>query len=462
MHVLVEDREKDIIQDGSEAPSVDFVRAVSDALAGTDRASAAALVTGLKAPDLADVIELLDPDERVALIQALGPAFDYEVLSELDETVRDQLSEALPNELLARAVTELDTDDAAYILENLEESDKQEILAQLSSGDRQALERNLDYPEETAGRLMQAEFVAVAPFWTVGNVIDHMRESDELPNHFSEIFVVDTSFRVLGSVDLSRLLRTKRDVPVSTIMDKDRHLVLATDGQEELARQFQRYDLMSAPVIDENNRLVGVVTVDDVVEVIQDEAEEDMKALAGVGDESLADSVLETVRSRVPWLIVNLGTATLASSVIKAFDATIEQMVALAVLMPIVASMGGNAGTQTMTVTVRALATNKLGPVNAPRVITREAFVGVVNGLILSSIIGAVVFLWFGSGKLGAVIGIAMIVNSIAAALAGILIPLAMDALDLDPAPASGVFVTCVTDVVGFFAFLGLASIWLM
>ena len=459
---MVEERETALGLEVAEKPAHDLVRAISDALARSEPKIAADVVRDLKAPDVADVIELLEPDERVALIQALGSAFDYEVLSELDETVRDQLSEALPNELLARAVTELDTDDAAYLIENLEESDKQEILAQLTLGDREALERNLDYPEDSAGRLMQANFVAVAPFWTVGNVIDHMRESDDLPDDFNEIFVVDPTFRVLGSVDLSKLLRTKRDISVSTIMNTDRHMVLATEDQDELARQFQRYDLMSAPVVDKDNRLVGVVTVDDVVEVIQDEAEADIKALAGVGDESLAGSVLETVRSRVPWLIVNLGTAILASSVIKAFDATISQMVALAVLMPIVASMGGNAGTQTMTVTVRALATNKLGRVNAPRVITREACVGVINGIVLSAIIGCVVFLWFGSGKLGAVIGAAMIVNAIAAALAGILIPLAMDALDFDPAPASGVFVTTVTDVVGFFAFLGLASIWLV
>lgn len=435
---------------------------VSDALERDDLPAAIDLVLGLKAPDLADVLEQIAPKARVALIQGMGPAFNFEVLSELDETVRDQLSEALPNELLARAVTELETDDAAYILENLEESDKQEILAQIPTVDREALERNLEYPEETAGRIMQADFVAVAPFWTIGNVIDHMRESDDLPDDFNEIFVVDPTYRVLGSVDLSRLLRTKRDVVINTIMNADRHLVLATEDQDAVARQFQRYDLMSAPVVDENNRLVGVVTVDDVVEVISDEAEADIKALAGVGDESLADSVLETVRSRVPWLIVNLFTAILASFVIQFFDATIQQMVALAVLMPIVASMGGNAGTQTMTVTVRALATDKLGRVNAPRVITRETFVGLANGLILSVLMATVVFLWFGSGKLGFVIGAAMIVNAIAAGLAGILIPLAMDALDLDPAPASGVFVTTVTDVVGFFAFLGLASIWLV
>ncbi len=444
-----------------DRPATELVGAVEAALAAGDANSARDIVKDLKAPDLADVLELLEPEQSVALIQALGQAFDFEVLSELDETVRDRLSEALPNELLAKAVAELDTDDAAYVIENLQEADKQEILAQVSSSDREAIERNLEYPEETAGRLMQADFVAVAPFWTVGNVIDYMRETPDLPEHFSEIFVVDPSYRVLGSVDLSRLLRTKREVRVEVIMDTARHLVLATADQEEVARQFERYDLMSAPVVDENNRLVGVVTVDDVVEVIQDEADEDMKALAGVGDESLTDSVLKTSGSRVPWLIVNLGTAILASFVIKAFDATIEQMVALAVLMPIVASIGGNAGTQTMTVTVRALATNELGRVNASRVITREVFVALINGLVLSTIMALVVFLWFGSGKLGGVIGAAMICNSLAAGLGGILVPLVMHRLDLDPAPASGVFVTMITDIVGFFAFLGLASIWL-
>ena len=405
-----------------DRPATELVGAVEAALAAGDANSARDIVKDLKAPDLADVLELLEPEQSVALIQALGQAFDFEVLSELDETVRDRLSEALPNELLAKAVAELDTDDAAYVIENLQEADKQEILAQVSSSDREAIERNLEYPEETAGRLMQADFVAVAPFWTVGNVIDYMRETPDLPEHFSEIFVVDPSYRVLGSVDLSRLLRTKREVRVEVIMDTARHLVLATADQEEVARQFERYDLMSAPVVDENNRLVGVVTVDDVVEVIQDEADEDMKALAGVGDESLTDSVLKTSGSRVPWLIVNLGTAILASFVIKAFDATIEQMVALAVLMPIVASIGGNAGTQTMTVTVRALATNELGRVNASRVITREVFVALINGLVLSTIMALVVFLLFGSVKLGGVIGAAMICNSLAGGLGGILV----------------------------------------
>lgn len=446
----------------ASGPSAELVRSVAEAIAKNDRPRVLELTHDLFAPDLADVIELLSGEERVGLIQLLGPAFDFEVLSELDETVRDQISEALPNEVIAKAVTELDTDDAAYLLEGLEESDKEEVLSQLATSDRAALERNLEYPEETAGRLMQADFVAVPPFWTVGQVIDHMREADDLPETFSEIFVVDPSHRVLGAVGLSRLLRTKRQIVIDKIMESDQHVVMATSDQREMARQFERYDLMSAPVVDENNRLVGVVTVDDVVEVIQDEADEDMKRLAGVGDESLADTVLETVRSRVPWLIVNLGTAMLASTVIHVFGGTIQQMVALAVLMPIVASIGGNAGTQTMTVTVRALATAKLGAINARRVITREALVGLMNGAVMSFIAAIVVYFWFGSGMLGAVIGTAIVVNLLAAALAGILIPLVFDHFDLDPAPASGVFVTMVTDCIGFFAFLGLASIWLL
>lgn len=447
----------------AEAPSADdLVREVSLALQEGDAARAAALVEDLHTRDLADVIELLSAENRIALIQALGPKFDFEVLSEIDETVRDQLSEALPNDLLAKAVTELDTDDAAYLIENLEDDDREEILAHLPRGDRLILERQLDFPDYSAGRLMQSDFVAVAPYWTVGQVIEHARETDDLPETFSEIFVVDPAFRVLGSVDLSRLLRTKREVLVTEIMETDLHVVNAMDDQEEVARQFERYDLITAPVVDQNSKLVGVITVDDVMEVIQDEADEDMRALGGVGDESLGDTVASTARSRIPWLLVNLGTAVLGSLVIQQFDATIEQMVALAVLMPVVASIGGNAGTQTMTVTVRALATSKLGSSNAPRIITRETLVALINGAVLSSIVAAIVFFWFGSGMLGGVIAAAMVVNLLAAGLAGILIPLALDRLKLDPAPASGVFVSMITDVVGFFAFLGLASLILL
>ena len=458
---MSEERQMETSADTAEKATTALVHKLSKALEQGDQDLTRQLVSEVKAPDLADVFELLDPEERIRLIEVLGSAFDYEVLSELDPTVRDQIAEALPNEELAKAVTELDTDDAAYLIENLEESDQEEILAHLPSGDREAIERNLEYPEETAGRLMQSDFVAVAPFWTVGHVIDHMRESEDLPDHFSEIFVVDPTYRVLGSVDLSRLLRTKRHVQVSEIMDTERHMVLATADQEEMARQFERYDLMSAPVVDEHNRLVGVVTVDDVVEVIQDEAEEDMKALAGVGDESLSDTVTRIARPRFWWLFVNLWTAILASAVISLFDATIEKMVALAVLMPIVASMGGNAGTQTMTVAVRALATRELTAANVARVVFRETAVGLLNGVTFALVMGAIAYFWFGSNRLGLVIGAAMIVNLLAAALAGILIPLLLNRMKFDPAVSSTVFVTTVTDVVGFFAFLGLASVWL-
>lgn len=442
--------------------AAELARPIGEELAGGNASRARALAQSLSAPDLADVIELLEPDARVQLIRSLGDDFPYEVLSELDGTVRDQLLPELPKGVLAKAVTELETDDAAYLLEDLDKAQQQEILAELPAGERAALERNLEYPEETAGRLMQTDFVAVPPFWTVGQVIDHMREAEDLPDTFSDIYVVDPTHHVIGGLDLSRLLRTKREISVEQIMDANRQVVLATADQEAVARQFERYDLKSAPVVDANQRLVGVVTVDDVVEVIEEEADEDLRRLSGVGDESVADSVMYTVRNRFLWLFINLGTALLASSVIKLFDATIDQMVALAVLMPVVASMGGNAATQTMTVAVRAIATHELGPINATRVILREASVGLVNGLVFAALVGCIVLFWFGVGTLGVVIALALICNFIAAALAGILIPLALSRYGFDPAVSSGVFVTMVTDVVGFFAFLGLASLWLL
>ncbi len=444
------------------APTPEFVRAVAEAIDAEDTAKVRALLADVHGPDLADLIELLGPDERVAVIETLGADFDFEVLTEVDESVRDQLVEALPNKVLAKGVEDLDSDDAAYLLADLEESDQKEILDQLPQSERAALQRNLLYPEETAGRLMQADFVAVPPFWTVGQVIDFARETEDLPDTFSEIFVVDPGFHFLGSVDISRLLRTKREVPVDTIMDPDRHQVLATADQEAVARQFERYGLMAAPVVDKNDRLVGVVTVDDVVEVIEQEADEDAKLLAGVGDEQLSDSVREIMPPRFAWLFVNLLTAILASSVIKLFDASIEKMVAIAVLMPIVASMGGNAGTQTMTVTVRALAMDELNPANIVRVALRETAVGLINGFAFAALLALLAYWWFGMSQLGLVIAIAMVVNLLAAALAGIFIPLGLERMGFDPAVASTVFVTTVTDVVGFFSFLGLATLWLM
>ena len=459
---MVEGKEEIVAHQPGAAPTAELVRAVTAALEENNKEKVRVLVAEVQGPDLADLIELLGPQERVGLIQTLGSDFDYEVLTEVDEKVRDQISVALPRDVLAKAVSDLDSDDAAYVIGGLTESEQKEILDRLPQGERAALQRNLLYPEETAGRLMQADFVTVAPFWTVGQVIDFMRETEDLPETFSEIFVVDPGFHLLGSLELSRLLRTKRQVPVEKIMDTERHLVLAAADQEEVARQFERYDLMAAPVVDKNERLVGVITVDDVVDVIEQEADEDAKLLAGVGDERLSDSVRQVTPPRFVWLFVNLLTAILASAVIKFFDATIEHMVALAVLMPIVASMGGNAGTQTMTVTVRALAMRELGPANISRVVMRETAVGLINGFLFAMLLALVAYFWFGTDQLGAVIAVAMVVNLLAAALAGILIPLTLDRMGFDPAVASTVFVTTVTDVVGFFSFLGLATLWLM
>ncbi|MEL6374015.1 MAG: magnesium transporter [Pseudomonadota bacterium] len=457
--MTTEDPERALPDEDDAGQSAEQIAALREALEQDDAPALRDLTEPLRAPDLADAMALLSGDERVALIDKLGRDFDFEVLSELDETVRDQIVEELPNEQLAKALTTLDSDDALYVLEDMRQHDQDEILAQMPIGDRATLQRALDYPEESAGRLMQSDFIAVAPFWTVGRTIDFMRDTDDLPETFSEIYVVDPAYHLLGTVKLDRLLRTKRPVAINTIMDSEPTSVAVVLDQEEVAARFKRYDLMSAAVTDENERLVGVVTADDIMEVIHDEADEDIKLLAGVGDESVTDNVFYATRSRFPWLFVNLLTAILASAVIKLFDATIEQMVALAVLMPIVASMGGNAGTQTMTIAVRALATKELGPVNGLRIVLRETYVGLINGLLFAIIMASVVLLWLGTGPIAWVIAIAMVFNLVAAALAGILIPMALDRLGQDPAVASGVFVTTVTDVVGFFAFLGLAAL---
>jgi len=440
----------------------DLVRTLETAIEDGNREEVSNLTEDLRAPDLADLIEALPQEQRAPFILSLGSEIEFDAFSELDEAVRDPLLEELPNEYLAKAVVELESDDAAYVLDGLEEEDREDVLQQMPIADRTAFRRNLEYDEETAGRIMQADFVTVAPFWNVGQTIDHLREAKDLPDTFSEIYVVDPTYRVLGSVGLSKLVRTKRNVPIADIMSDDVEVVQATEDQEEVARQFNRYDLLAAPVVDDNERMVGVVTVDDMVEVIQDEADEDIKRLGGVGDESLLDNVIDATKSRFVWLLINLGTAILASLVIKQFDASIEQLVALAVLMPIVASMGGNAGTQTMTVAVVALGTKDLGPRNAVQVVMREAAIGLLNGLIFAIILAAITVVWFGSGPLGMVIAAAMIFNHFAAAVAGIAIPLALDKLGYDPAIASGVFLTTVTDVVGFFAFLGLATLFLL
>jgi magnesium transporter len=440
----------------------DFLHAVSDALEEGDAKRARALTLDLHEADLADLIQLLRPEERAGLIEALGADFKAAALPELDEAVRDQVLEDMPPEQVAEALQQLDSDEAVYLLEDLDKDEQKDILAKLPYFERIALQRSLEYPEDSAGRIMQTDLIAVPPFWSVGQTIDYMRVAEDLPDRFYEIFVVDPAYHLIGSVALNRLLRSRRPTTIDSITDQEIRPIPVEADQEEVARQFERYNLTSAPVIDRDKRLVGVITADDVVEVVQEEASEDILAMGGVSHESVSDTVWETTRLRFSWLLANLVTAILASVVISFFEATISQMVALAVLMPIVASMGGNAGTQTMTVAVRALATQDLGPVNAVRVILRESAVGLLNGLLFAVIMAGIAYFWFGSDELGLVIGVAMIVNLFAAALAGILIPLGLDALDLDPAIASGVFVTTVTDVVGFFAFLGLAALWLV
>ncbi len=438
----------------------DYLARIGAAIADRDVLFLKDHVDHLHESELGDLLESLQPEQRGALVRLLGNDFDFTALTEVDEAVRLEIVEDLPNETVAEALGDLDSDDAVYILEDMDEEDQQDILSKLPFVERVRLRRSLQYPEDTAGRRMQTEFVAVPPFWSIGQTIDYMREEEDLPDSFAQVFVVDPTFRLLGAVDLDRILRSRREIKIEDIMHETSHPIPATMDQEEAAQLIGQYDLLSAAVVDENDRLVGVLTIDDVVDVIHQEADEDIKRLAGVGDEELSDRVSNTVRSRFPWLVVNLATAVLASVVIGLFDATIEQMVALAVLMPIVASMGGNAGTQTLTVAVRALATRDIDIYNAGRIIRRECMVGFVNGVIFAVIVAVLAYLWFGNVQLGYVIGIAMIINMLAAGLAGILLPLMLDRMGVDPAIASAVFVTTVTDVVGFFAFLGLAGWW--
>ncbi len=449
------------VRDDSGEVSPEFLRAVEEAINQGDISELRRLVRDLHEADLADIIELLTHDERIRLIEMLDRSFNVEALSELDENVRDDLVEALPTRVIARAVRNLDTDDAAWLLEDLDEKEKREILKRVPKMERVAVERALHYEEDTAGRHMQTDFVAVPEHWTVGETIDYLRTEKDLPDEFYEIYIVDPRFHVLGKVSTARLLRTPRERRITDIMEKFDAVFRDRDDIGDVARQFERYNLVSAPVVDDSGRLIGSLYIDDIVDVLEEEAEEDMLGLAGVHDEEITSSVWETTRARFVWLLVNLGTAVLASWVISLFDATIQQMVALAVLMPIVASMGGNAGTQTMAVTVRALATQELGRANLWRVVFREVAVGLLNGLMFAVIMGIFTWWWFGSDQLGLVIGMAMVVNLLAAALSGILIPLALEKLGADPALASTIFVTTVTDVVGFFAFLGLAAWWL-
>ncbi|MEA2937628.1 MAG: magnesium transporter [Alphaproteobacteria bacterium] len=454
-------RAPDAVRDEDGGLRKEFVERVAQAVAAGDAATLRALVGDLHEADLGALIEALAPELRARLIELMGREFDFTALTEVDDTVREEILDELPAQTVAAGVRELDSDDAVAILEDLPKDEQAEILEQLPTSERAALARSLNYPENSAGRLMQDEFIAVEPDWTVGRTIDYMRETPDLPDRFWEIYVVDKDRKLKGAVALDRLLRTKRPVLVADLFEDDLRAVRATDDQEEVARMFERYDLVSAPVVDDRGRLVGVITFDDIVDVIEEEAEEDIKALGGVrGEEELSDSVWTIAKGRFPWLFANLLTALLSSWVISMFEAALAKMVALAVLMPIVASMGGNAGTQTMTVAVRALATRELSNANAWRIIRRELMVGVLNGIAFALIMGAVAAAWFNVTDLGLVMALAMFTVLAAAALGGILIPLLLTRLGVDPAVSSGPFVTTITDVVGFLAFLGIASLW--
>ena len=439
-------------------------------LVSGDETGVRTLMGELHPADAADLLERLGADERARVVEILRSDFDSEILSELDETVRDHVVECLGVENVAAFIVGMDSDDALEVVEELDEDEQQQVLDAIPVGDRTLIEEGLSYPEDSAGRLMQREVVTIPTFWNVGETIDFLRKSadrddgegeNELPTQFYDLFVVDPSHKPVGTIPLSRILRTRRPVSVTDIMETEMKLLPVTTDQEDVAFVFRQRDLVSAPVVDDGGRLVGAVTIDDVVDVIDEEHEEDIMLLGGVKEDDLYDATLDTTRARFMWLLINLGTAILASIVIGLFDATLEQMVALAVLMPIVASMGGNAGTQSLTVAVRALAMKELTSTNAVRVIGKEALVGVFNGILFAVLIGIVVWLWFGSVGLGVVIGLAMIVNMFVAGLAGTTIPLALDRMGIDPAVASSVFLTTLTDVVGFFVFLGLAALLL-
>jgi magnesium transporter len=440
-----------------------LVRACEAALAEDRIADLEGLIADLHASDLADLLEELTPDNRGRFLQHVRDRLDPEVLTHLDDVVREGVLEALTPAEVAAAITVLETDDALDVFEDIAEADQPQVLEQLSPSDRALLEQALTYPEESAGRLMQRELVTVPRNWSVGNTIDYMRaRASHLPRDFYEIYVVDEERKPVGAIPLSRLMRNQREVRIDDIMLTDLRAARTAMDQEEVALMFSQYALVSAPVVDEDGRLVGVITADDVVHVVHEEAEEDLMRLGGVREDDFYEAVLDTTRARFSWLLVNLGTAIVASLVIGLFDAAIEKVVALAVLMPIVASMGGNAGTQTLTVAVRALAMKELTTTNAARIVGKEVIVGGINGLVFALLMGAIAWFWFETLSIGFIIAAAMIINLVFAGFAGVAIPIVLDRMKIDPAVASAVVLTTVTDVVGFLAFLGLAAIVLL
>ena len=445
-------------EDGSYLLDKETVSNIVSAAILRDEDRLSALLDPLHAADIADLLEQISENERSEVLEAWSGGVDGEVLSELDESLREEVIDSLEPAELVEALRDLESDDVVDLIEDLEPSQQETVLGALEDVERVAVEQALSYPEESAGRLMQREVVMGPEHWTVGEAIDFLRAAENLPEQFYHMILVDPKMRPVGNVTLGRLLGSKRGVKLLDIREETFQTIPVSQDEEEVAYAFNQYHLISAPVVDEDDRLVGVITIDDAMIVLDEGHEEDILRLAGVGEGSLTDKIIETTKRRFPWLFVNLITAILASLVIAQFEATISQFVALAVLMPIVASMGGNAGTQSLTVAVRALATKDLTSKNLWRVIRREAFVGLVNGLIFAVLMGAVGVIWFGTPILGAVIAFAMVINLVVAGLAGVMVPIWLERAGVDPALASGAFVTTVTDVVGFFAFLGLAA----
>ncbi len=444
-----------------EAPMRETIEAVLAAVEAGDHEALVALLEPLHEADVADLLEQLSRPERKALIALWGVELDGSVLSELEEGVRDEIVGELPDDILAAAVQDLETDDVVYLAEDMEAPQQERILRALDAADRAAVEQSLTYEEYSAGRLMQREVVVAPEHWTVGDAIDFMRREEWLPESFYDLIIVSPQMHPIGTVSLGRLMGAGRGTRLKELMDEDFRTLRVDQSQEDVAYIFNKYHLISAPVVDADGRLVGVITIDDAMEALEEETEEDLRLLAGVGDEELSDGVFVIARGRFVWLLVNLGTAILAATVISQFTDTIRAFVALAVLMPIVASMGGNAGTQALTVTVRAIATRSLSSANVGRFVVREALVGVCNGAAFATAIGLLSGLFFQDARLGLVIAIAMIGNLVVAGFAGALIPIGLEKLKVDPALASGTFVTTTTDVFGFFAFLGLASLML-
>ncbi len=451
--------EKEELSDGLDR---ERIQSVIDAVEAQDVDQLNALLEPLHAADVADLIEQISTPERNALVELWGSEINGEILSELDESVREPLIESLSSEVLAEAIRDLDSDDVVDLVEDLQLEQQSRILEALEDSDRIGVESALSYPEFSAGRLMQRELVALPEDWSVGQAIDYIRNNEDLPDQFYHLILVSPAMKPVSYVALGRLLSSRRDITLTDIIEPSFRTVSVTDEESDVAYLFNHYHLISTPVVDESGRLVGVITIDDAMGVLDEEHEEDLLRLAGVDeDSSLTDTVLQTTKGRAVWLFVNLLTAILASMVINLYAETINQMVALAVLMPIVASMGGNAGTQTMTVAVRAIATRELTPSNAIRVSRREVTVGAINGIAFGLLMALVAGVWFGVPMLAAVIALAMVLTLIAAALGGIVIPIVLEKFNIDPALASGPFVTTITDVVGFFAFLGLAAMLL-